>query len=56
VPRLTDIFPDGRSYTMADGIVRARDYETAQESPPTPIELDRLYEYIIGQGPCVSRP
>lgn len=47
VARLVDIAPDGRSFNLADGIVRARYRHLAQGVPPSPIEPGRPYEYVI---------
>jgi len=47
VARLTDVFPDGRSVNLTDGIVRARYRRLAQGEAPSPIEPGRPYEYAI---------
>jgi putative CocE/NonD family hydrolase len=47
VARLTDIYPDGRSLNLADGIVRARHRGFAQGSAASLIEAGRPYEYVI---------
>jgi putative CocE/NonD family hydrolase len=47
VARLTDVYPDGRSICLADGIVRARFRDAANGAPPSPIEPGRPYEYTI---------
>ncbi len=47
VARLVDIAPDGRSFNLTDGIVRARYRHLAQGAPPSPIEPGRPYEYVI---------
>jgi len=47
VARLTDVFPDGRSFNLTDGIVRARYRHFARGEPPSPIEPGRPYEYEI---------
>ncbi len=47
VARLTDVFPDGRSFNLTDGIVRARYRHFARGKPPSPIEPGRPYEYEI---------
>ena len=47
VARLTDVFPDGRSFNLTDGIVRARYRGFAQGEPPSPIKPGRPYEYVI---------
>jgi putative CocE/NonD family hydrolase len=45
VVRLTDVYPDGRSINIADGILRARYRES--RTTPTLIEPGTLYEYTI---------
>jgi putative CocE/NonD family hydrolase len=47
VARLTDVWPDGRSFNVTDGIVRARYRNFAHGEPPTPIESGRAYDYVI---------
>jgi putative CocE/NonD family hydrolase len=47
VARLTDVFPDGRSFNLTDGIVRARYRGFAAGQPPSLIEPGRPYEYVI---------
>jgi putative CocE/NonD family hydrolase len=47
VARLTDVFPDGRSFNLTDGIVRARYRHFAPGEPPSLIEPGRPYEYVI---------
>ncbi len=47
VARLTDVFPDGRSINLTDGIIRARYRDFAQGAPPSLIEPGRPYEYTI---------
>jgi putative CocE/NonD family hydrolase len=47
VARLTDVFPDGRSINLADGIIRARYRDAAQGDASTLIEPGRPYLYII---------
>ena len=47
VARLVDIAPDGRSFNLADGIVRARYRRFAQGQPPSLIEPGRPYAYTI---------
>ncbi len=47
VARLTDVFPDGRSFNLTDGIVRARYRGLAAGELPSPIEPGRPYEYLI---------
>ena len=47
VARLTDIAPNGRSFNLTDGIIRARYRGFAQGQPPTLIEPGRAYEYAI---------
>ena len=43
--KLVDVFPDGRIYNLADGIIRAR-YRNAHEYPSL-IKPDEVYEYEI---------
>ena len=47
VARLTDVFPDGRSINLTDGIVRARYRSAAQGEAPSLIEPGNPYLYII---------
>jgi len=47
VARLADVFPDGRSFNLTDGIVRARYRALGEGEPPSPIEPGRAYEYAI---------
>ncbi len=50
VARLTDVFPDGRSINLTDGIVRARYRRLTQSDQgeaPSLIEPGRPYEYVI---------
>ncbi len=47
VARLTDVYPDGRSINLTDGIVRARYRHFAAGEPPSLIEPGRPYEYAI---------
>jgi putative CocE/NonD family hydrolase len=47
VARLTDVFPDGRSINLTDGIVRARYRSLARGEPPSLVEPGRAYEYAI---------
>jgi uncharacterized protein len=47
VVRLTDVEPDGRSFNLTDGIVRARYRNFAQGEPASLIEPGRAYEYVI---------
>lgn len=47
VARLTDVFPDGRSINLADGIVRARYRNLAQGEGASLIEPGRPYLYRI---------
>jgi len=47
VARLTDVFPDGRSINLTDGIVRARYRNAAQGEAPSLIEPGQPYLYII---------
>jgi putative CocE/NonD family hydrolase len=47
VMRLTDIFPDGRSMNLTDGIIRARYRGFATGEKPSLIEPERPHEYVI---------
>jgi putative CocE/NonD family hydrolase len=47
VARLVDITPDGRSFNLTDGIVRARYRRCAYGEPPSLIEPGQPYEYVI---------
>jgi putative CocE/NonD family hydrolase len=47
VARLLDITPDGRSFNLTDGIVRARYRRFAHGEPLSLIESGRPYEYVI---------
>lgn len=43
--KLVDVWPDGRAYNLADGIIRARYRESLEEQ--VLIEPDKVYEYTI---------
>jgi putative CocE/NonD family hydrolase len=47
VARLTDVFPDGRSFNLSDGIVRARYRDFATGAPAALLEPGRPYAYAI---------
>lgn len=47
VARLCDVWPDGRSFNLTDGIIRARHRCMHTGEAPTPIEPGRPYEYEI---------
>jgi len=47
VARLTDVFPDGRSINLTDGIIRARYRDFTKGEAPSLIEPGRAYEYEI---------
>jgi putative CocE/NonD family hydrolase len=47
VARLVDVMPDGRSFNLTDGIVRARHRNFALGEPPSPIVPGQAYEYVI---------
>jgi putative CocE/NonD family hydrolase len=47
VARLVDVYPDGRSINLNEGIVRARYREFDRGEPPSLIEPGRPYEYAI---------
>lgn len=46
VARLTDVYPEGRSINIAEGILRARFREDVW-GPPRLLELHRVYRFII---------
>jgi putative CocE/NonD family hydrolase len=45
--RLVDVYPDGRSINLTDGILRARYRDARKGEPPSLIEPGRPYEYAI---------
>jgi putative CocE/NonD family hydrolase len=47
VARLVDVYPDGRSINLTDGIIRARYRNFHLGEPPSLIEPGRPYEYAI---------
>jgi putative CocE/NonD family hydrolase len=47
VARLVDVYPNGRSINLTDGIVRARYRDARKGEPLSPIEPGRPYEYAI---------
>jgi putative CocE/NonD family hydrolase len=47
VARLVDVYPDGRSINLTDGILRARYRDFQKGAPPSLIEPGRPYEYAI---------
>jgi len=47
VARLCDVHPDGRSFNLTDGILRARHRCMRTGEPPSPITPGRPYEYEI---------
>jgi putative CocE/NonD family hydrolase len=51
--RLCEVFPDGRSINLQEGIVRARYRESLSE--PSLVEPDRIYCYQIPLGPVGVR-
>ncbi len=51
--RLCEVFPDGRSINLKEGIVRARYRDSLTE--PSLLEPDRVYEYTISLGPVGAR-
>lgn len=50
VARLTDVYPDGRSVNMTEGVIRARFREQNWQSPEL-IEPGRVLEYTIQLQP-----
>jgi len=46
VARLTDVYPDGRSMNLTEGVIRGRFRESVWE-PPKLIEPNRIYEYTV---------
>ena len=51
--RLCEVFPDGRSINLKEGIVRARYRDSLTE--PSLLEPDRVYRYEIPLGPLGVR-
>ena len=51
--RLCEVFPDGRSINLQEGIVRARYRESLTD--PSLLEPDRVYRYRIPLGPVGAR-
>lgn len=47
VARLSDVLPDGRSFNLTDGIIRARFRDHRRGTSPSLIEPGRPYEYVI---------
>ena len=47
--KLVDVHPDGNSYNVCEGILRARFRESLEE--PTPIEPGEVYRYDVDLGP-----
>ena len=47
VGRLVDVFPDGRAYNLADGIVRARYRGLPSDATASLIEPGRAYRYTV---------
>lgn len=47
VARVCDVWPDGRSFNLTDGIIRARHRCMHTGEPPSPIEPGRPYEFDI---------
>jgi putative CocE/NonD family hydrolase len=50
VARLCDLYPDGRSINITEGVIRARFHERAWQRPQL-IEPGRLYEYTVELHP-----
>ncbi len=46
VARLTDVYPDGRSINITEGVIRAR-FREGIYGPPKLIEPGRVYEYTV---------
>jgi putative CocE/NonD family hydrolase len=53
VARLTDVFPDGRSILVADGILRAR-YRTSR-SRPRLLQPGKVYRFVVDLWPTAWR-
>ncbi len=53
VAKLSDVFPDGRSILVADGILRAR-YRKAR-SRPRRLKPDKVYRFVIDLWPTAWR-
>jgi putative CocE/NonD family hydrolase len=51
--RLCEVYPDGRSINLQEGIVRARSRDSLSE--PSLVEPDRVYQYKIPLGPVGAR-
>ena len=51
--KLVDVFPDGRSINLTDGIIRARYRENLEQA--SLIEPDRIYRYEIHVGATSNR-
>jgi putative CocE/NonD family hydrolase len=47
VARLVDIEPDGTSWNLTDGIIRARFRDFTSGATPSPLEPGRPYEFVI---------
>jgi putative CocE/NonD family hydrolase len=47
VARLCDVFPDGRSINLTDGIIRARYRNAAAGEAPSLLEPGQAYHYVI---------
>jgi putative CocE/NonD family hydrolase len=50
VARLTDVYPDGRSINLTEGVIRAR-FRQRDWSHPQPVEPGRVLEYTIELQP-----
>jgi uncharacterized protein len=50
--RLCDVHPDGTSYNLQEGIVRARFRDSL--TAPSPISPDEVYEYRVQLGPTAN--
>jgi uncharacterized protein len=46
--RLVHVYPDGRAYNLADGIIRARGRKLSPE--PEPVSPGEIYEFVITMG------
>jgi hypothetical protein len=49
IGKLVDVWPDGRAYNLANGVVRARHRQSVAE--PTLLEPGKVYEFSIDLGP-----
>lgn len=53
VARLCDVYPDGRSINITEGILRAR-FRDGKWNDPTPLESGRVYEIVVEMQPTAN--